>query len=567
MMRKATLYTVILTLIFLAGCGTSNDETVATIGSHKVTLGEVRDFDIVFPQRFASAEKEFEAKKRHVDSLVNLRLLVIGAYQNDLDIDREVLDIIESQKPKFLLDELYKKEILPNTKVTDAEIESFYEKLKEEIHISHIIVDRQELADSLYEAITNGADFDQLARDFSLDQSTARLGGDLGWIRWGRLLDSFQDVVFKMSREQISKPFETESGWHIVRLNEKRESNPGPYEDLKPMLRSQIQSRKQQNTMDSYLDGLEEKYDVELNDEVYETMLGLINKFYPDTLGGKYFRKTSIDGDILEEYQKSQILAHYKGGEVTVGDYFDAINAMPATQRPEFKNKSAVKLTIFSMNMNDFLTVEAQSQGLDKVESYERVMKVFRESVMADKMRTLVTDGIPELTDEEYYQYYDSHIDDFRSPARVKVSEIRVDDLAFAESLRTLLDNGADFETLAEEHTTRPGMKPRKGDLGYFEIGKRPEIYKLAEKLRINEIKGPAKTDDGKWSIIKKTGFEAPRTKGIEEVAANIQKLLNFEKRKIALDNWIEAKSAETTIEVNYDLIWETIDKSKYEDD
>ncbi len=564
-MYKATLYATLLVLIFLAGCGTNNDEVVATVGSQTISLGEVKDFDILYPQKFASAEKEFEAKKRHLDSLINIKLLIIGAYQNDLDIDQEVLQIVESQKPKFLLDELYKKEILPKTTVTEAEIKDFYEKLKEELDVSHIIVDRKELADSLYDAISKGADFEQLARDFSLDQASARLGGNLGWIRWGRLLDSFQDVVFKLSPGQVSTPFKTEAGWHIATVNDKKESDPGPYEDIKMMIKAQIQNHKQQKIMDSFLDKLEEKYKIELNDDTYETILGLMNKFYPDTLGGKYFRKTSIDGSVLEEYQKSQVLAYYKGGEMTVDDYLSAINSIPAAQRPEFKDKDAVRTTIFSMKMNDFLELEAESQGLDKTESYERVMKSFKEGVMADRMRTLITDGIPEITDDEYYKYYDDHVDDFRSPAKVKVTEIHVDDLALAESLRTLIDNGADIETLAKEHTTRPGMKPRKGDLGFFEANKRPELFKLAENLRIGEIKGPAKTDDGKWSIIKKTGFEAPRTKKIEEVANDIQAALNAEKREKAFDNWIKAKKEETRIEVNYDLIWKTIDKGKYE--
>ena len=77
-----------------------------------------------------------------------------------------------------------------------------YDKLKEEIHIKHIIVDSERLADSLYNAATGGAEFEQLARDFSLDQSTSMRGGDLGYVRWGMLYEQFQDIAFKLSPGQ-----------------------------------------------------------------------------------------------------------------------------------------------------------------------------------------------------------------------------------------------------------------------------------------------------------------------------------------------------------------------------
>lgn len=564
-MNKSIIGAIALILMISTGCGENQDEIVAQVGSKTVTLGQVVDYDKYFPRRYSSAEEEYEAKRRHVDSLIDLRLLVIGAYQNDLDIDQEVMRIVEIEKPRFLLDELFKKEILTKTMVSDGEVQDFYDKLKEEIHVKHILVEEEALCDSLYQEIVGGAEFGQLARDFSLDQASAMNGGDLGYIRWGQFPNSFQDVVFGISPGQTSRPFETDFGWHLVQVADKRESDPGSFDELEPRIRAQIQASKRQEVMGEYIEGLSQKVEIRLDEEVYQGLLDQMNRVYPDTLGGKPFVKSMIDLALLEEYQKSQILAYFNGGETTVEDYMTAINQVPIGQRPDFKDREGVRAAVFNMNMQQFLTNEAESEGIDKTESFETVLMFFKETVMADKMRELVMQGIPPVVDDDIYDYYEKNINEFDVPKRLHVREIMVNEQAVAESLRTLIDGGASFAELAGEHTVRPGMKERQGDLGFFEPYRYPSIYKAAENMRVDEIKGPVALVGSNWSILKLEGVEPPITRPIEEVAGDIKSELTLKRQTETLDNWLEARKAETTITVDYDLIWKSIDEGKYE--
>jgi hypothetical protein len=90
----------------------------------------------------------------------------------------------------------------------------------EQVHASHILVDTKDLADSIYADLTNGGDFAQAARDQSIDSGTAPNGGDLGWFTRGQMVDKFEEVAFSTPPGQISAPFETEFGWHIVQVQE-----------------------------------------------------------------------------------------------------------------------------------------------------------------------------------------------------------------------------------------------------------------------------------------------------------------------------------------------------------
>lgn len=565
-MRKLVFMTLALLAVSVIACSSQSDNVIARVGNQEIILDQVRDFDKMFQIVFPSADSEFNAKKRFLDSLIDVRLLVIGGYQNDLDIDREVMDIVEIQKPKFALDELFKREILPRIKITDAEVEDFYEKLKEEVHVKHIVVDRQSLIDSIYDLATKkGAEFEQLAKEHSLDQNSAYAGGDLGFVRWGQVIDDFQNEVFRLSPGQISKPFATGSGWHIVKMVERRESDPGPFERAKFQIMGMLQDRKRQVVMGEYMDQLRSKYEVSLDEQTYSSILELSNKMFPDSLGGKHFKKTTIDLNILQPFQKKQILAHFKGGEISVEEYLQRLESIPINQRPELKDSDGIKAAVFSMKLESFLRAEAQSQGLDKSAEFETVLKSFREDVMADRMRTLVTEGLPDVVDNDIYSYYDSHPNDFDEPQQYRAREIQVVDRAVAESLRTLIDRGEDFGKLASENTVRPGLKERQGDLGFFYSYKYPALYGAASSMRVGDVRGPIEDVNGNWSIIKMEEIKPPRTKKVEEVAAQIKNLIMYERQLEAVKKWLETKRKETPIEADYDMIWRTIDKDEYD--
>ncbi len=557
---------VLLTLAFTVslGCGSSSTDTVAMVGGRDISLDQVRDYDRTFMQIFESPEEEYEAKKEYVDSLIDLELLIMGAYRNDLDIDQEVIQVVDREKPRFLLDELFKKKILPQIDVSDAEIKKAYDQMKQQYHLKHILVSDKSLADSLYEAITGGADFEQVAREFSIDRQTAMDGGDLGYITWGGYSDVFQEAAFSLTKGEISRPFETGSGWHIVKIIDKRDAEPRPLAEEEPRIRSILQQKKNQLVMQDYLETLYERSGIELNKKTYESIGNFIDRIYPDTLGGRYFKKSTVDLALLEDYQKSEILVTFPGGEMTVEEYFEALSRMPVPQRPDFEDEEGVKRTVFNLRLNHFLTKAAEAEKLGESESYKNMIESFKETVMADKMRILITQGIPEPTEDELYDYYNSHAEEFASQKQIKVREIMAKDPELAESLRTVIDEGADFAEVAAEITVRPGFKPKEGDLGYFEPHQYPAIYRQAQDMNVGDIKGPIRIADDAWSIIKLEDVKNPQIPPIEQIASQVAQRVKYDKQVAALEAWLDQRRAETEITTNYDLIWETIDKDAY---
>ena len=91
-----------------------------------------------------------------------------------------------------------------------------------EVKASHILVKTEEEALNLYNEIKNGASFEDLAAQYSLCPSGAN-GGDLGYFTKGVMVKQFEDMAFNMEVGEVSLPFWTQFGWHLIYLTDKKD--------------------------------------------------------------------------------------------------------------------------------------------------------------------------------------------------------------------------------------------------------------------------------------------------------------------------------------------------------
>ena len=146
--NSVPVFLVIFTAI-LAGCSGGQSDMVAVIGDHSISITEFESGFAQQPQSFTSYSFELERRREFLVGLVDRKLLVIGAYRQGLDKDQEIRRLIEQQQSKFLLDHLYKSEIAGSVEVTDAEVQTWYEHMGEEIHARHVLVDSEEEANDI----------------------------------------------------------------------------------------------------------------------------------------------------------------------------------------------------------------------------------------------------------------------------------------------------------------------------------------------------------------------------------------------------------------------------------
>jgi foldase protein PrsA len=81
----------------------------------------------------------------------------------------------------------------------------------------HILLKKQSEALMVLDRLKKGESFSNLAKELSIDKASGKRGGDLGFFRKGMMVKPFEDVAFKLEKDQISEPVKTEFGYHIIK--------------------------------------------------------------------------------------------------------------------------------------------------------------------------------------------------------------------------------------------------------------------------------------------------------------------------------------------------------------
>jgi peptidyl-prolyl cis-trans isomerase C len=111
-------------------------------------------------------------------------------------------------------------------------------KPEPQVHARHILVETKEEAEAVAERLKKGEDFAAVAKEMSKDPRAE--GGDLGFFGRSQMVKPFSEAAFALEVDEISKPVQTPFGWHIIKIEEKRDRKPPSFEDVKDALMAQL---------------------------------------------------------------------------------------------------------------------------------------------------------------------------------------------------------------------------------------------------------------------------------------------------------------------------------------
>ena len=153
-------------------------------------------------------------------------------------------------RQQITIEQLRQREVISRIAVSESELDNFLifqkdqDRLNYEYDLSHILIpvssragdgeinNKQNLINELYEEIIDGKDFDDVAVEFSKGQQ-ALSGGRLGWLKGEQLPDVFVRAASELKNGELSLPFETSSGFHLIKLNAVKGNEPILEEQIK----------------------------------------------------------------------------------------------------------------------------------------------------------------------------------------------------------------------------------------------------------------------------------------------------------------------------------------------
>jgi peptidyl-prolyl cis-trans isomerase C len=163
---------------------------------------------------------------------------------------------------------------------TEAESRDFYQKNPKEfeqpeaVRASHILIAADQNdetaktkaraeAEAVLKKARSGADFAQLAKQHSSDGS-AQQGGDLDFFERGRMVPAFDEAAFALQTGQISGVVETQFGYHIIKVTDRRAGSVVPFEQVDQQIRQFLTEKNKKTHVDSFVEGLKKKARIEV---------------------------------------------------------------------------------------------------------------------------------------------------------------------------------------------------------------------------------------------------------------------------------------------------------------
>ena len=137
--------------------------------------------------------------------------------------------------------------------ITEADAKKIYDekigqmKPEQEVHARHILVATEAEAKEVAERLKKGEDFATVAKEKSKDPAAE--GGDLGFFARGQMLKPFEDAAFALDVGELSEPLQTQFGWHIIKVEEKRDQPLPTFEQVKEGIISQLVQQKAQEVV------------------------------------------------------------------------------------------------------------------------------------------------------------------------------------------------------------------------------------------------------------------------------------------------------------------------------
>jgi peptidyl-prolyl cis-trans isomerase C len=173
-------------------------------------------------------------------------------------------------------------------KIYDEKIATM--KPQQEIHARHILVATEDEAKKVKQRLENGEDFATVAKEVSKDAGAE--GGDLGFFTRGQMLKPFEDAAFALEVGQISDPVQTQFGWHIIKVEEKRDQPLPTFDQVKDAIIAQLVQQKAQEVVTGLRDAAKiEVVDPELkkamDSDAAQGALPGADEEQPDESGGQ----------------------------------------------------------------------------------------------------------------------------------------------------------------------------------------------------------------------------------------------------------------------------------------
>src|ERR1700722_19524478 len=248
--RLASAATGCLAMVLLVSLPVRAEEANPVLA--KVNGSEIRQSDVALAEEELGpslAQMDPASKKENVLAfLIDMKIVAKAAEAKKIEDRDDFKARLAFTRNRLLMDNLLSVEGKAAT--TDEAMKKVYEDAskqiagEQEVHARHILVETEDEAKAIEEELKKGADFAELAKKKSKDPGASD-GGDLGFFTKEQMVPEFSAVAFALEPGKISDPVKSQFGWHIIKVEEKRNRKAPDFEQVKAQIETYVARKAQ----------------------------------------------------------------------------------------------------------------------------------------------------------------------------------------------------------------------------------------------------------------------------------------------------------------------------------
>ncbi len=218
----------------------------------KVNGAEIRQSDLTLAEEELGpslAQMDPSTKRENVLAfLIDMKIVAKAAEDKKVENNEDFKKRLAFTRNRLLMDSLLASE--GKAAITDEAMKKVYEEASKqitgeaEVHARHILVESEDDAKAIAAELKKGADFAELAKKKSKDPGASD-GGDLGFFTKEQMVPEFSAVAFALEPGKISDPVKSQFGWHIIKVEEKRNRKAPAFEQVKAQIETYVTRKAQ----------------------------------------------------------------------------------------------------------------------------------------------------------------------------------------------------------------------------------------------------------------------------------------------------------------------------------
>jgi parvulin-like peptidyl-prolyl isomerase len=541
------------------------DQTIARIGNLNISQSEyVTILARHFSKKDNYQEITLKQKKEILENLIIKKLKLNAAYDHKLHQEKEFVDAVNRYRNSLVQKRYYEKMVIDRI-VHANEIDTFLENQRFKVTASHILIafkevnprtqrskdDALTLVEELIERLAKGDVFSDLANTYSDDPTVKHNLGSLGSFSWGQMVEPFQEAVMSMEVGEIRGPVETRYGYHIIRLEDRKERTdyilPSDEEALFEIKQKIFASRADSGKVlwNRHITQLKDESDFRIHTTALNNLaIGISERIYEGEISYEAF---------IPEIRQTA-LASWQEETFTLDELFAPHKERLARYVVKLKQIHILKREVEEQAVNKLILNDARRQGLYEDDFVTRYTALMEEEHLLQQIETRQVSDQINLTEGEAYQYYTENPKKFEKPAELELWEIFVTDEKKSQDILKKARSGSDFEQLAKNYSEDKQYASKGGYLGYRGKGTRGAVTQNAFKSGSGKIGGPIQYRNG-WTVFKTGRIKDTSIRPFDEVKNRAKSFLRRERMTSKRREWEQNLRNLYTIDVDENLL------------